>query len=108
MKHSAPRRHIPVLSDLVTGAAVIAHVTCEVLDDLAGWLASSRTVHAVAKAFAAVIAIVAVVVLVALIASCRPKDSRPGPIENTAQAFLTYSLPVADVGRASSPAGAAS
>lgn len=80
MKHSAARRRIPVLSTIVTVGAAIVYGAWEVLDDLADWLARSRAVHTAAKA----IGLMAVVVALALLSACDPKDTRPGPIENTA------------------------
>lgn len=83
MKHLAPQqRRIPVLSTVVTVAGVIVYAGWEVLDDLADWLSRSRAALVVGKA----VVVVAVVVVVALLAGCGPRDTRPGPVENTALA----------------------
>lgn len=81
MKHTAaPARRIPILSAVVTGAAVIAYLAWELLDDLADWLARSRTARTVATA----VTVLTVVVALVLLTGCKPRDTRPGPIENTA------------------------
>lgn len=83
MKHTvAPVKRVSVLSDLVTAAAAVAHLGCEVQNDLSDWLSRSR----VARVVGQILVVLAVVFVLAVLSGCQPKNSQPGPIENTAVA----------------------
>ena len=80
MKHVATGRRIPVLSTVLDVAGLLICTVWEGLDNVADRLSRSRVFLVVAK----VLTVLVVVVVLALVTGCGPKDSQPGPIENTA------------------------
>jgi hypothetical protein len=92
--HTKPAAH-PHLETTVAVLALIVGAVIEAVTAVAGWVADLTEWDRVRAVVRTVLLVILAVVTVAVLAACRPRDTRPGPIEqDTATAIHTSAVKV--------------